>query len=90
MNKWRLIDYFDIWGNENDGYEVNNLCVVFDDLFISDGITNGELIDYLKKINFFSEDATENTITVNDMGDMIEFETSDNGYPLCRLERVFL
>ena len=33
--KYDLVDYFDVWGNEEDGFEVNNLAIVENDLLVS-------------------------------------------------------
>ena len=30
---YTLINYFDVWGNAADGFEVNNQCIECDDLF---------------------------------------------------------
>lgn len=94
-NKWKLVNYFDVWGNAKDGWEVNNLCVERDDLVIPYDATDHDLIEMLKEIEFFSSNADNVTINVVDYGDMIEFENSGipyedcAGYPLCRLERVY-
>lgn len=94
MNKWRLVNYIDVWGNVNNGWEVNNVCIEFEDLVISEDATDEDLINYLKEIEFFSTEASTYTIDVIDSGDIIEFENSGKPYkeyegcPLCRLERV--
>ena len=86
IKTWSLVNYFDVWGNAKEGYEVNNLYREFDDLHISDDITDGELIKYLKDIGFFGKSAGLNTIIVENIGDMIEFSRKRDYKPLCRLE----
>lgn len=34
MHRYRCIDYFDVWGNPTDGFEVNNLSVVEDGILL--------------------------------------------------------
>ena len=42
---YKLIDYFDVWGNETDGYEVNDKIDTNIMLEIPDDITDEELIN---------------------------------------------
>ena len=88
VNHYRLINYFDVWGNVDDGFEVNNQCVEFDDLVIVGDLTDQELVDYLFGIGFF----TTNDLSKFDIhawdSDFIEFFVEETGEPLCRLERV--
>lgn len=92
-NKWRLVNYFDVWGNATDGWEVNDLCKEDKFLENADEKSNEELIAWLRDIGFLTEYATMETVEVWNDGDMIEFsntlETDYPGYPLCRLERVY-
>lgn len=50
--RYELVDYFDVWGNVSDGWTVNNQCVLFRDLQISDDATDKEIINYLVTIGF--------------------------------------
>ena len=49
--KFRLVNYFDVWGNKKDGFEVNNMCeqaiIDFDDWPSKD-----DILKTLKKIGF--------------------------------------
>lgn len=87
--EYRLIHYFDVWGNYFDGWEVNNQCDVtetYGTITISDDASDEELIDYLIQIGYFPSKAKGNVcVDGDDM--MIEF-SEDNGYPLCRLEKI--
>ena len=53
---YSLRNYFDVWGNAKDGWEVNNSCIEFDDLNITDDATEKDILKYLKKIGFLSTD----------------------------------
>lgn len=87
--RYRLINYFDVWGNEDDGWEINNQCEEFNDLYISDDASGEELIDYLKKIEFFTEKANIKTVEVDySATPIIEFRAlldGENLKPLCAL-----
>lgn len=86
--KYRLINYFDVWGNAEDGYEVNDLCVEETDIFIADDSTEQEILSFLVKIGFLATDDPEK-VCVNWDGDMIEIEATETGMPLGRLEKEF-
>lgn len=86
MKRWRLINYFDVWGNKEDGYEVNNQCTEFDDLMMDEESTDEEIIQFLQTTGFFTDSASLETVTIEDMGDLIEFSDKETGMPLCRLE----
>ena len=88
--EYRLIHYFDVWGNNIDGWEVNNLCDVTDEygtITISDEACYEEIIDYLVMIGYFISEEKEDIVIDSSDDMMIEFSES-NGYPLCRLEKI--
>ena len=81
---YSLVNYFDILGNERDGWEVNNQCVEFDDLVITDDATNKEILTYLKQIGFLSTD-DKRRLVVEDLGDLIEIYQRKGMMPICGL-----
>lgn len=86
-NRYRLIDYFDVLGNAKDGYEVNNLCCVFDDLYLSNDCTDKEILNYLKEIGYLSTSDMRKIRLVN-YCDFMEIEQIKGNYPIGRLELV--
>lgn len=84
---YKLIDYYDVLGNEEDGYEVNNLNTVVTGIEITDDATDTDIINYLKSINFLSEKATTETVELDGDDFYIELTEKETGYPLGRLER---
>jgi len=80
-NTYTLINYFDVWGNEKDGWEVNNQCVEFSDLKISDDATPKEICEYLKSINMLAT-SDMRKLEVTDWGDLIEINERKTGKPL--------
>ena len=87
VTKWKLVNYFDVWGDEEGGWQVNNLCTEFDDLNITDDATDKDILDYLKNIGFLTT-SDRRRVYLADMGDMIEIYQRKDNYPLGRLERV--
>lgn len=44
---YKLVDYFDVWGNENDGWQVMDACTIEDGIFIDENATDQEILDFL-------------------------------------------
>ena len=92
IRRWKLIDYWDVWFNEDDGYWVNDVATVFDDLYIADDASDREIFDYLKDVARYSRLQDLKFENVEFDGDEFIMEISttvnDEWYPLCRLERV--
>jgi hypothetical protein len=84
--KFQLIDYFDVWGNEEEGWEVNNLAKT--DIYIDIDTKNDDETDILIKLveAEYLNPKSINEIFVNWLEvDFIELET-EKGYPIGRLE----
>ena len=85
--KYKLINYFDVWGNEKDGYEVNNLCTEADDLWIDDDSTLKEIAKFLVQIGFLVT-SDMRKLYLEDDGTYIEIYQRKGMYPLGRLEEI--
>lgn len=85
---YKLVNYFDVWGNENDGWEVNNLCT--EGKYEVKSFTDEALLELLiKDANFLLPHITlEDVIFDQSSFEMIEFSRVDNGKPLGRLEKI--
>lgn len=84
--KFQLIDYFDVWGNEEEGWEVNNLAKT--DIYIDIDTKNDDETDILIKLveAEYLNPKSINEICVNWLEvNFIELET-EKGYPIGRLE----
>lgn len=89
FHEYQLVDYFDVWGNGVDGYEVNNICKTGHIITISENTTDKEIIDYLKYICFLSYNANEENIRVEWLDEsFIELSEFQTDFPLGRLERI--
>ena len=86
-NTYSIIDYFDVWGNETDGWQVNNQCVVCDDLHIEEDASDDEIVGYMVSAGFLKEEAVGH-VTVEDYGDgMIEISVKEDGMPLYSIRK---
>ena len=85
--KYKLIYYFDVWGNRQEGYEVNNLCEEAI-IWFADVPDKREILEKLKKIGFLKKSLRMASIvnTGQGDGDFMDFEDA-YGYPVFRLER---
>ena len=86
-----LVDYYDVWGNEEDGWEVNNLGVIEEGIWISDDTTEEELFNFLKdSVGYFNKDTKFSDVEIIwDSPEFIEFFDASNGYPLGRLQESY-
>ena len=82
---YSIINYFDVWGNKKDGWEVNNLCKEDFTITISDNATTKEIIQALKEEGFLAKHCRENMFEVYNDIHFIEFFRK-NGSPVFRLE----
>ena len=53
-SKWSLINFTDVWGNPVDGWEVNDLETMYEDLYINSASTDQEILHYLKTTGYLS------------------------------------
>jgi len=84
--KWTLVNYFDVWGNQEDGYEVNNLCTE-GEIELSDNPTKEEIVSALIAFGFFNESVTPDMIELpHGIDSHTEIVESATGRPICRLE----
>lgn len=82
---YKVVDYFDVWGNKKDGFEVNNLATV-GEITVKDYTDTKEIIQALKAIDYLASHCRTNMFDVWNDYDMIEFNHK-NGRPMFRLER---
>ena len=80
---YTLINYFDVWGNEEDGWEVNNAYEEFD-IRITDNMTDQDIISFLYEKEFFNTKDIDKFL-IESNGDSIEIFETETGKPLCSL-----
>lgn len=88
--KVRVIDYFDVLGNEKDGFEVNNLCQYKDDYEIDEDAieTDASLFAWLREIGYLRKGVGCNRLYSEDLSPFIEFSMRSNGCPVGRIEII--
>ena len=86
-----LIDYFDVWGNEEDGWEVNDQAVVEEKIWISDDTTEEELFNYLKDtVGYFNRNIKFSDVEIQWYDpDFIEIFQASDGCPVCSLRKSY-
>lgn len=89
VRKYQLINYFDVWGNAKDGYEINNMCVEEENIWVDDDSTPKEIVSYLKNIGYLSTNDMRKLV-VEDLGEFIEIYKRKGMYPLYSLREVTL
>ena len=90
MATWTFVDYFDVWNEGEDGWQVNNLSREEDDIVFADEYpTDEELLDWLKnEKGFFKPSVTLDDLDIEDYGDgFIEIFDAVSGEPYCRFEK---
>lgn len=82
---------YDVWGNETDGFEVNNISKYDNDIVLHDDATDKDILLVLCAEKLFLREAVDkNAIEVDNSAspDYIEFNSTENGAPIGRLELV--
>lgn len=84
----RFTNYFDVWGNKKDGWEVNNQCIEWDDVWTKD-LDNRTLLKILKDTGFLQKHVRINQIDFEWLGpECCEISARRNHYPLGRIEII--
>ena len=82
--EWTYVQYDDVWRNEENGWQVNNLHPEFDDLTIADDASDKEILEYLKSRGLVPT-SDMRRVAVDASGDMLEIYMRKGGFPLGRL-----
>ena len=82
---YQVIHHWDVWGNKEDGWEVNNSAVHGKVTFPEDA-TNDEMILALKECGFLQRWVTAEYFNILDHGTSIDFDYAESGKPFCTLE----
>ncbi len=84
MAIYNLIDYFDVWGNEEDGWEVQNQCLEKTQLMLPPNATDDYILNMLVEVGYL---VGADVARLEDSGEMIEIFAVKNGMPLGKLIR---
>jgi len=84
-----IVNYFDVWGNSEEGYEVNESCVEETGIYIADDDTDEIIIQKLVDMGLLKDTAiVGETVNVSYTGDFWEIEEMD-GYPLFSIRPIY-
>ena len=80
-----VTDFFDVWGNKKDGWEVNNLCRnVYNTRYKLD--TRKSCLKFLKSIDYLKKSVREASIYWEDMENGYILYQSKDLMPICSVE----
>ena len=83
---YKLIGY-ESWGNRKDGWEVNNLWTIKEDIKVSEDANDKDILKLMKDAGYFKKHVRLNMLDIwSDSEYFIEFFHRKTGEPLCRLE----
>lgn len=87
---FNLVDYFDVWQDEEGMYSVNNQCIWNEKPFyIPDHFTDKQILKILKEIGYLKKHISTRIIDIEWLSDnMIEVTQHKNGCPICLLQGV--
>lgn len=92
MEKFRVIDYFDVWGNTEDGWDVNNLCEA-GEVEIEDTSNSQQLLNAAIEIGMLKDTVKLSDLDIWNDYEMIEFYAGEDAgeealKPLFRFELI--
>ena len=87
MDTYRVVNYFDVWYNDEEGYQVNNLCEE-GTIELKDYTSTNEIIVKLQQIGFLNPSVTSRDIDVWNDYEFIELYVKETGEPIGRLELI--
>lgn len=88
MKPVKLINYFDVWGNKKDGWEVNNMCTE-SEFELHEDVTDKEILQSLKNVGFMKTTTRMTQLVFEDLHDFgVEIYQKKDMQPICRVEFV--
>lgn len=85
--KWRVWG-LDVWGNDKDGYEVNDRWEITDDLILPRGSTDRDVMEWLKHAGLLKKYVQLRWLNFEGDSDFIYIEQARNAYPLFQMEKI--
>lgn len=80
-----IIDHYDVWGNEEDGWEVND-SMHKGTVVIPDNADKEQVIQALQAENIFSNLASLRTVVIVWVDQCIQLDEASTGKPLLTLK----
>jgi len=87
ITEYAVTLYWDVWGNVEDGWEVNDCSQFGENLAISDDWTDDDILDALIDLDILT--AYKDLFIVTNLGEAIEIERKDDNKPLVGLRPIY-
>lgn len=76
----------DVWGNAEDGYDVNDVYPSRGSVTLRDGMTDAQIVSSLRREGFIGSRVRTKRVRVDgDMGDALYIEDAKDGKPVYQL-----
>lgn len=85
--KANFINYTSVWGNQKDGYTVDDSTTLYENIELPN-LEDATLIKYLKQRDFLTAKANKRNVRVDDLYPSLEVVEKATDYPLGRFEIV--
>lgn len=88
MDKFEIFGY-DVWGNEEDGFEVNDVHSTGRYVKLHEDMDDTDIIDTLKEIDYFGVRYRSDWFTIDgEFDDVLYIILAAKGLPICELRRL--
>ena len=81
MFRANFMDYYDVWGNAEDGYEVNDATQLYEGIELPD-LEDETLFEALKERGYFQPFVKREEIKVEDFYPSLEIVRESDDFPL--------
>ncbi len=85
--KWQIAD-LDVWGNEKEGFEVNNVFRLDVYIELPEDFTKADIVKALKLVGYLKKHVQNRQVTMDGDENFIYLEQTKNGCPVCYLYKV--
>lgn len=89
FEKFKLVNYTDVWGNEEGGYDVMQLTIEQSNVLIQEDCTEKDLLKHLVLLGFLTTTDRRRVRVDMTNGDMYEIYAVKDKYPMGRFEKVY-
>jgi len=91
--KFEIIDYFDVWGNKKDGYEVNDVVNTHIIVELEENYTDKDIIKALKDVGYLKNRLWTKKFDISGEFNLSLYINSTLSkfagyYPLCELRNI--
>lgn len=81
--RYSLVNYFDVW-YEEEGWQVNNLCTEFNDLWLANDLTRKQIAEALVSVGFLAT-SDMRKLAIEYEGEFIEIYQKKQMMPIASL-----